>query len=250
MLRMDCTAEITSHPLSAAATEWLARLQQDAARSVQVEHELTQTTAELSHKAAALTEANLTIQALKLELARYKRLKFERASETCSLTQLTLFEETHHTDVAAMEAELAQASRLLDVPMARAPRQNAGRQALPDHLPRMAHLHEPASCTCAQCGGALVKIGEDISEQLDVEPARFFVHRHVRPKYACRACETMTAAPVPAAIIDGGLAAPGLLAWVVTNKYVDHLPLYRLEAMAARQGVNLARSTLAEWGEA
>jgi transposase len=123
----------------------------------------------------------------------------------------------------------------------------AGRQPLPEHLPRIEHRHEPDSCTCGQCGKDLVKIGEDISEQLDVEPARFFVHRHIRPQYACRACETITAAPIPAAIIDGGMAAPGLLTWVMISKFLDHLPLYRLEQIAGRQQVPLARSTLAEW---
>jgi transposase len=90
----------------------------------------------------------------------------------------------------------------------------------------------------------LVKIGEDISEQLDVIPARFFVIRHIRPQYACRSCETITAAP---AVIDGGMAAPGLLAWVAVGKYVDHLPLYRLEQIARRSEVNLSRSTMSEW---
>jgi transposase len=118
---------------------------------------------------------------------------------------------------------------------------------LPEHLPRIEHRHEPESCTCGQCGKDLVKIGEDISEQLDVEPARFFVHRHIRPQYACRTCETISAAPIPAAIIDGGMAAPGLLTWVMISKFMDHLPLYRLEQIAARQQVPLARSTLAEW---
>jgi len=93
----------------------------------------------------------------------------------------------------------------------------------------------------------LVKIGEDITEQLDVEPAKFFVHRHIRPQYACRPCETITAAPIPPAIIDGGMAAVGLLTWVMVSKYLDHLPLYRLEQIAARDKVILARSTLAEW---
>ena len=91
------------------------------------------------------------------------------------------------------------------------------------------------------------KIGEDISEQLDIEPARFFVLKHIRPQYACRNCETVTTAPVDPAVIDGGMAAPGLLAWVATSKYLDHLPLYRLEQIAARQQVTLARSTLSEW---
>jgi transposase len=118
---------------------------------------------------------------------------------------------------------------------------------LPDHLPRIEHRHEPESCTCGQCGRDLVKIGEDITEQLDVEPAKFFVHRHIRPQYACRGCVTVTAAPIPPAVIDGGMAAVGLLAWVTTAKYLDHLPLYRLEQIAARDKVILSRSTLAEW---
>jgi transposase len=70
---------------------------------------------------------------------------------------------------------------------------------------------------------------------------------HIRPQYACRACETVTAAAIPAAIIDGGLAAPGLHAWVVIQKYLDHLPLYRIEQISTRHGVTISRSTLAEW---
>jgi transposase len=93
----------------------------------------------------------------------------------------------------------------------------------------------------------LIKIGEDITEQLDIEPAQFFVHRHIRPQYACKNCETITAAPIPPAVIDGGMAAIGLLVWVIISKYQDHLPLYRLEQIAARDNVILSRSTLAEW---
>ncbi len=121
------------------------------------------------------------------------------------------------------------------------------RQPLPNHLPRIEHRHEPESCTCGQCGKDLVKIGEDVTEQLDVEPAKFFVHRHIRPQYACRTCETVTAAPIPPAVIDGGMAAVGLLTWVLIGKFLDHLPLYRLEQIAARSGVILSRSTLADW---
>ncbi len=85
-----------------------------------------------------------------------------------------------------------------------------------------------------------------MSEQLDVEPAKFFVHRHIRPQYACKTCETVTAALIPPAIIDGGMAAPGLLSWVLTSKYLNHLPLYRLEQITAREQVTLSRSTLAQ----
>ena len=86
-----------------------------------------------------------------------------------------------------------------------------------------------------------------MSEQLDVELAKFFVHLHIRPQYGCRRCETITAAPIPPAVIDGGMASVGLLSWIMVSKYVDLLPLYRLEQIAARDNVILARSTLAEW---
>ncbi len=195
-------------------------------------------------KCCPQAEAQAKIQALTLELAHLRRLRFGVKSEALTSEQRDLFQETLESDIAACEAEAEQA-----VPEAkpRAKRDRAGRQPLPEHLPRIEHQHEPESCTCGQCGKNLVKIGEDISEQLDVEPARFFVHRHIRPQYACRACETITAAPVPPAIIDGGLAAPGLLAWVTIGKFADHLPLYRIEQIAARQEVILSRSTLAEW---
>ena len=83
--------------------------------------------------------------------------------------------------------------------------------------------------------------------QFNVDPARFFVHRHILPQYACRACETVTAEAVLPAVIDRSLAAPGLLASVVIQKYLDHLPLYRIEQISSWHGVGIARSTRAEW---
>ena len=186
---------------------------------------------------------DIKIKALTLELAHHKRIRFGKASEAYSGEQLDMFNETIDTDLAAMEAEL----EALQAPRPAKPRSRAGRQPLPSELPRIEYRHEPSSCQCAACGRDLVKIGEDVSEQLDVEPARFFVHRHIRPQYACRGCDTVTAAAIPPAVIDGGLAAPGLLAWVAVSKFADHLPLYRLEQIGARQGVPLARSTLAGW---
>jgi len=194
-----------------------------------------------------IAEKDTKIAALTHELAYYKRIRFGQKTEALTGLQRDLFREEAETDLAAIEAELdsLKATPRPTVAVPRPPR--SGRQPLPDHLPRIEHRHEPASCTCAQCGGTLTKIRDDITEQLDVEPAKFFVHRHIRPQYACRACETVVAEAVPPAIIDGGLAAPGLLAWVVTSKYLDHLPLYRLEQIAGRSGVNLSRSTLADW---
>ena len=178
-----------------------------------------------------------------VELAYLKRIKFSAKTEAFTIEQRDLFIESDTSDCTAIAAELEQVTPTTP----RTPSKPTGRQSLPENLPRIEHRHEPASCQCGQCGKDLVKISEDISEQLDVEPSRFFVHRHIRPQYACRACDTITAAPIPPAIIDGGLAAPGLHAWVVVQKYLDHLPLYRIEQISARQGVTLSRSTLAEW---
>lgn len=191
---------------------------------------------------------DVKIAALTHELAYYKRIRFSRKSEALAPLQRDVFEETWNTDISAIEAEVEQ---LQDTnpgeTVTRPKRPRAGRQSLPPHLPRIEHRYEPESCTCGQCGKDLVKIGEDVTEQLDVEPAKFFVHRHIRPQYACRHCETITAAPIPPAVIDGGMAAIGLLTWVMISKFLDHLPLYRLEQIAARDGVILSRSTLADW---
>jgi transposase len=175
-------------------------------------------------------------------------MRFGQRSEALAAAgQRELFEETVAADLAAIEAEIEQARQTLKPAAPRKPRARAGRQPLPPHLPRIEHRHEPESCTCGQCGSELVKIGDDISEQLDVEPAKFTVHRHIRPQYACKHCETVTAAPVPPAVIDGGMAAVGLLVWVIISKFADHLPLYRIAQIAARQGVTLALPTLADW---
>ena len=204
--------------------------------------------AQLQVNADEIKYKDFKIEALTFELARLRRIQFGAKNEALSPLQRDVFAETLAADIAAIEVELEQ---LADVEscatVAKPKRPRAGRQPLPEHLPRIEHRHEPESCQCGQCGNNLVKIGEDITEQLDVEPAKFFVHRHIRPQYACRQCETMTAAPIPPAVIDGGMAAVGLLTWIMISKFVDHLPLYRLEQIAARDQVILARSTLAEW---
>ena len=189
----------------------------------------------------AIRSLELKNEKLAYELAYLKRIRFGRTSETLNSEQRPLFEDDLDGDIHALESEQTPTER----PAAR--RLRAGRQALPAHLERIEVRHEPDSCTCPHCKTGLTKIGEDVSEQLDVEPSRFFVIRHIRPQYACRQCETVTAAPVAPAVIDGGLATSGLLAWVAVGKYLDHLPLYRLEQIAARSGVNLSRSTMSEW---
>lgn len=194
-----------------------------------------------------IREQAFKIEALTMELAHLRRIRFGKKNESLSAVQLSLFEESVLADIAAVDTEIEQIELAAKTVPAKPSRSRAGRQPLPDHLPRIEHRHEPESCQCGQCGNTLVKIGEDVTEQLDVEPAKFFVHRHIRPQYACKTCETVTAEPVPPAVIDGGMAAPGLLAWVIISKYLTHLPLYRLEQIAAREQVTLSRSTLAEW---
>lgn len=235
---MNSTAELVRKALDQAMPDLVA------GQVSALQFQLADRDAKLAARDAELKRCELKIQNLILELAHHKRIRFGTKSEALTSEQRDLFVDASDEDGAAIVAELEQQQA-----PAAAPRQHkrAGRNPLPPELPRIEHRHEPESCTCGDCGRDLVKIGEDISEQLDVEPARFFVHRHIRPQYACRTCETITAAPVPAAIIDGGLAAPGLHAWVLIQKYLDHLPLYRIEKISDRHGVPIARSTLAQW---
>jgi transposase len=120
------------------------------------------------------------------------------------------------------------------------------RKPLPAHLPREDQVHAPA-CACPSCGGELDRLGEDISEVLEYVPSRFKVIRHVRPKLRCGQCQTIVQQPAPSRPIARGLAGPGLLAHVIVSKYADHLPLYRQSAIFAREGIDLDRSTLADW---
>ena len=197
----------------------LDELNLDSAAKTQVAALVQSLLDQVKKDAETLQVKDLKIQALILELAHLRRLRYGVKSEALSGLQRDLFEETCNEDVAALEAEVEQADVQAGSTVTKPKRPRAGRQPLPPHLPRIEHRHEPESCQCGQCGKDLVKIGEDITEQLDVEPAKFFVHRHIRPQYACRNCETITAAPVPPTIIDGGMAAVGLLVWVLISKY-------------------------------
>jgi transposase len=124
--------------------------------------------------------------------------------------------------------------------------QKPARRPLLDHLPREEVAH-PAPCACPSCGGALRRIGEDVTETLDYVPGRFKVIRHIREKLSCRACDTIVATPAPDHAITRGRAGAGLLAHIVVSKYDDHLPLYRQAEIFAREGVDLETSTLSGW---
>lgn len=134
-------------------------------------------------------------------------------------------------------------------------RRQRGRRPLPADLPRTDIVHDidDADKVCA-CGCELKRIGEDVSEQLDIEPAKVRVLRHIRPKYACPACEgvedsgsAVKIAPVHAQLIPKSIASPGLLAHLLTGKFVDHLPFYRQEQQLKRFGVEITRTTMCRW---
>ncbi|MEO8778827.1 MAG: IS66 family transposase [Rhodanobacter sp.] len=194
-----------------------------------------------------MCERDALIGKLAYELKRLRRMQFDAKSERMDAVQRGLFDEAMAEDIAAVEAALEAAQANGSAPARQAPRAKSTRRALPPELERVTTIHEPDRRDCAACGAALVKMREHASEKLDLKPLVFLVHRDVHPQYACRACETIVAEPGAPAIIDRGLAAPGLLARIVVRKYGDHLPLYRQAAIFARHGIALKRTTLAEW---
>jgi transposase len=178
-------------------------------------------------------------------MAVLKRLKFAAKSEAFTAEQKSLLEETIDADLAALAQEIEQRAPADDQGK-KDDRKQPKRATLPPHLPRTEIRHEPDSTTCS-CGCQLQRIGEDVAEKLDYTPGVFTVERHVRGKWVCKECETLVQAPVAPHIIDKGIPTTALLAQVLVAKYLDHLPLYRQEAIFARAGFALSRSTLATW---
>jgi len=195
---------------------------------------------------AAMMQDAITAQEeiakLRFQLARYRRAEFGRSSEK-------LEREAEQLELAIEALETDQAERIAaasPVVAAAIEAQKPARRPLPEHLPREDMVHA-APCTCPTCGGALRRIGEEITETLDYVPGRFKVIRHIREKLSCRSCDTVVAAPAPDHAIARGRAGAGLLAHIVVSKYDDHLPLYRQAEIFAREGVNLETSTLSGW---
>ena len=156
---------------------------------------------------------------------------------------ISILGEIVDEDIAGIETDLGDAL----VPESKpSRRRQAKRKPLPPELPRTEIHHDPDSTQC-RCGCQMKCIGEDVSEKLDYVPGVCSVERHIRSKWVCGECETLTQAPMPAHIIDKGIPTTGLLAHLLISKYADHLPLYRQEQIFAHSGVPLSRSTLAEW---
>jgi transposase len=220
------------------AVDQLARMNAEELReyAARLITEIAETRRENDHK-------QLKIDQLTHEMAILKRWKFAARSEQLQGEQRHLFDEAIDADLEAIALELeALSTSKADAK----PKEQPKRAALPAHLPRREIRHEPGSTACG-CGCPMKRIGEDVSEKLDYTPGVFTVERHVRGKWACAKCATLTQAPVPAQVIDKGIPTPGLLAQVLVAKYADHQPLYRQERIFERAGLAIPRSTLAAW---
>ncbi len=201
---------------------------------------LAERSAKLEAAEALVLFQKLELEKLRFEIGCLKRQRYGRSSEQLDreLMQMQL-------SIEDLEASLAQ-KPLETRPVPKEPSTKPVRRPLPEHLPREEIVHDPP-CTCPACGAELRHLGEDISEMLEYVPGHYKVIRHVRPKLSCAACQKIVQASAPSRPIERGLAGPGLLAHVLVSKYADHLPLYRQSQIYAREGLELDRSTLADW---
>ena len=208
----------------------------DALKAI-IESMQSEYASEVNSRDVELHALTLMVDKLKYQLAVLRRGKFGASSE--GLEQLELLIEAVETE----RAEIRQKAGIVSSPEEKA---QPKRNPLPAHLPREDVVHEPAP-DCAHCGKPMRKLGEDVREELEYVPGRFIVNRHVRPKLSCRDCGHIAQAPMPSLPIVHGKPGPGLLAHVLVSKYCDHLPLYRQAQIYEREGVEINRSTMADW---
>jgi len=201
---------------------------------------------------AVVADKNGYISQLEEQVRLFKAIVFQAKSERQALpgkdeTQYWLFDESEMFAGDADEPE--------DVAVPAHSRKKKGRRPIPAEYPRVEVIHDilEEDKVC-DCGCELTRIGEEVSEKLDFIPAKVQVVRHIRPKYACRACEgveddgpTVRTAPMPPQIIPQGIVTPGLLAYVLVSKFVDGLPFYRQQNMFGRLGVDISRATMSGW---
>jgi transposase len=198
---------------------------------------------------ARASGAEAMVAHLKLLIAKMKRERFGQSSERGRkiLDQLELQLEELETAAAQDEAaaEMPEAGR--DETVVRTfTRRKPVRAPLPAHLPRE-RVVVPGQTACPCCGGRLAKLGEDVTETLEVVPRQWKVIQHVREKFTCRSCEKISQPPAPFHVIARGRAGPNLLAMILHAKFGQHQPLNRQSDTYAREGVDLDTSTLADW---
>ena len=209
---------------------------------------LTAERAAAAELALAKGEADAEIERLQSIIDAFMRHRFGARSEQLDPDQLQLGLEDVETALGQ-----ARAAREAASPQSRSDRpRKSNRGSLPAHLERIEQVVDVEEVdgirACPCCGGALHQIGEDVAERLDVVPTTFRVLVTRRPRYGCRSCESaVVQAPAPARIVEGGIPTEALIAQVLVAKYADHLPLYRQAQIYARQGIQLDRSTLADW---
>jgi len=215
----------------------------------------------LEKQSRSLERKNQSLEAAKRELFEQLRLlienRFGPSTEKYKIPQEDLFfdeaealvesePEPEPEDGKSPEEKTETSSKSASTK----PRTRGGRLALPPELPRVDIVHDVTDDQkhCHNDGTELVCIGEEISEQLDIIPAKIQVIRHIRRKYACKTCEEgVVTAPMPPQPLPKSNASPNLLAYSVIAKYVDALPLYRQERAFKRLGIDLPRNTLARW---
>ena len=196
---------------------------------------------------AVILNLNDRVAELEKQVAWFKKQIFGRRSEKQSCFEDLPGDQLNMFGAEATEEEAREEA---EVP---APRKNTNtrrRRHLPESAPRVDVVldvpEEEKVCAC--CGKQKERIGEDVTEQLDIVPAQVFVRRQIRPKYACSACrDGVVQTPLPEQPIKRGIAAPGFLAYMVLSKYADHIPLCRMEKIFARNDIDITRSNMSEW---
>ena len=196
---------------------------------------------------ARASGAEAMVAHLKLLIAKMKRERFGPSAERSRklLDQLEL--QLEELEASATEDELAAGSTTPDTTAVRSViRKKPVRAPLPAHLPRE-RIVVPAPPSCPGCGGKLVKLGEDVTETLEVVPRQWKVIQTVREKFSCRSCEKITQPPAPFHVIARARAGARLLAMILYTKFGEHQPLNRQSESYAREGIELDVSTLADW---
>lgn len=185
------------------------------------------------------------------EITRLRRWRFGRSAE--KLDDSTPQQQLPLADLAARPASPAAtppvpaSDESIEPAQPSTAKPRRATRAFPEHLPRQTIIHQPSSCDCPECGAAMRKLGEDVSEMLDYVPGHFAVIRHVRPKLTCGKCSKVIQLPAPTRPINKGMPTASLLAQVIVAKFADHCPLYRQQAIYRRSGVELDRATLSVW---
>ena len=208
---------------------------------------------ELVKKNALLKQENQQLkskyEALLEQVRLFRHQRFGASSEKFNPDQQDLFNEAEAIEDESWDEEADNTVTVPEIVTSSQAKKKKGRRTLPPELPRIDVIHElpQAQRHCPE-GHELKVIGEEVSEQLDIIPAKIQVLRHIRKKYACPCCEAhVKTAEAPPQPIPKSNASPGLLAYIVTSKFLDALPLYRQSKMLQRIGVEIARGTLAAW---